>query len=182
LIYDTVLNITWAQPSNVNEASRSVFYNSYLLGLTLGGATGWRVPYGIADILDVSGPGISVVDCSSEPTCRGNELAYMFYYNLGGTAGQSILTSSDPDLGLFPSLQPRVYWTGLGYLPGDLYTYAVNFGTGTNDLIYSGDYAYIWAVHDGNAGATVVPIPPALWLFGTGLLGLLGISSRKKAA
>ena len=28
----------------------------------------------------------------------------------------------------------------------------------------------------------VVPIPAALWLFGTGLLGLIGISRRKKAA
>ncbi|MDH3947719.1 MAG: hypothetical protein OEU74_02050 [Gammaproteobacteria bacterium] len=29
---------------------------------------------------------------------------------------------------------------------------------------------------------TAVPLPPALWLFGTGMLGLIGISSRKKAA
>jgi hypothetical protein len=27
-----------------------------------------------------------------------------------------------------------------------------------------------------------VPIPPALWLFGSGLLGLIGIARRKKAA
>ena len=29
---------------------------------------------------------------------------------------------------------------------------------------------------------TAVPIPPAIWLFGSGLLGLVGISRRKKAA
>ena len=29
---------------------------------------------------------------------------------------------------------------------------------------------------------SIVPIPPALWLFGTGLLGLAGIARRKKAA
>jgi hypothetical protein len=28
----------------------------------------------------------------------------------------------------------------------------------------------------------VVPIPSAVWLFGSGLLGLVGISRRKKAA
>ena len=28
----------------------------------------------------------------------------------------------------------------------------------------------------------VVPIPPAVWLFGSGLLGLIGIARRKKAA
>ena len=27
-----------------------------------------------------------------------------------------------------------------------------------------------------------VPIPPAVWLFGTGLLGLIGVARRKKAA
>jgi hypothetical protein len=31
-----------------------------------------------------------------------------------------------------------------------------------------------------NAG-TVVPIPAAIWLFGSGLLGLIGIARRKKA-
>ena len=34
----------------------------------------------------------------------------------------------------------------------------------------------------GTWTVTTVPIPPALWLFGSGLLGLVGISRRKKAA
>lgn len=29
---------------------------------------------------------------------------------------------------------------------------------------------------------TVIPVPPALWLFGSGLLGMIGIARRKKAA
>ncbi|MFA7593625.1 MAG: VPLPA-CTERM sorting domain-containing protein [Thiohalobacteraceae bacterium] len=32
------------------------------------------------------------------------------------------------------------------------------------------------------AGSTPVPVPAALWLFGSGLLGLVGISRRKKTA
>jgi len=31
------------------------------------------------------------------------------------------------------------------------------------------------------AAASPVPIPPAVWLFGSGLLGLVGIARRKKA-
>jgi hypothetical protein len=30
--------------------------------------------------------------------------------------------------------------------------------------------------------SSVVPIPPAIWLFGSGLLGLVGVARRKKAA
>ena len=33
-----------------------------------------------------------------------------------------------------------------------------------------------------NVQLSSVPIPPAIWLFGSGLLGLIGISRRKKAA
>ena len=32
------------------------------------------------------------------------------------------------------------------------------------------------------ANISNVPIPPALWLFGSGLLGMIGIAKRKKAA
>ena len=39
--------------------------------------------------------------------------------------------------------------------------------------------AFTWAVHDGNVGA--VPIPPSVWLFGSGLIGLVGIARRKAA-
>jgi hypothetical protein len=34
----------------------------------------------------------------------------------------------------------------------------------------------------GQNPPAAVPIPPALWLFGSGLLGLIGIARRKKAA
>lgn len=34
----------------------------------------------------------------------------------------------------------------------------------------------------GSLSATVVPVPAAVWLFGSGLLGLIGMGRRKKAA
>ena len=30
-------------------------------------------------------------------------------------------------------------------------------------------------------GGTTVPVPPAVWLFGSGLIGLIGVARRKKA-
>lgn len=44
------------------------------------------------------------------------------------------------------------------------------------------DYAYINSNIPGSWTIDPIPIPSALWLFGSGLLGLIGISKRKKAA
>jgi hypothetical protein len=46
---------------------------------------------------------------------------------------------------------------------------------------------HAWAVHDGNPYQdvnpnAVVPLPAAVWLFGSGLLGLIGIARRRNAA
>ena len=46
------------------------------------------------------------------------------------------------------------------------------------DLTFIG---YAWAVHDGDVGAAVVPLPAAAWLFGTGLLGLIDMARKKVA-
>ncbi|MGB5298098.1 MAG: VPLPA-CTERM sorting domain-containing protein [Thiogranum sp.] len=101
----------------------------------------------------------------------------MFYHNLSGTLGQSILTSGDPDLALFPTLQSSVYWSGTESPRSDgAWGFVFEQGwSGVGDKV---DDFYSWAVHAGN----VVPVPAAAWLFGSGLLGLVGIARRKKAA
>lgn len=37
-------------------------------------------------------------------------------------------------------------------------------------------------INQAGGMASVVPIPPAVWLFGSGLLGLIGIARRKKVS
>jgi hypothetical protein len=62
------------------------------------------------------------------------------------------------------------------------------FGEGLQNANYKfsevNDVAFAWAVHDGDVGVAVstVPAPAAAWLFGTGLLGLAGVTRRKTAA
>ena len=46
----------------------------------------------------------------------------------------------------------------------------------------NGDFAGQAVSLSGTGSASVVPVPPAFWLFGSGLLGLIGISTRKKVA
>lgn len=176
LIYDTVLDITWAQPDvqrNWGDA------NTWAAGLTLGGVSGWRLPY--ISVAADAGPLTSPpVDCyiATELACRDNELGYMFYHNLDGTYGQSILTSGDPDLALFPSLLPAYYWSGTQLDAIDAWLHTFNLGLRGYGYIYNSHHT--WAVHSGNVSA--VPVPAAVWLFVSGLLGLIGISRRKKTA
>jgi hypothetical protein len=45
---------------------------------------------------------------------------------------------------------------------------------------FDGTYALIWLSNKPTVG--VVPVPAAVWLFGSGLIGLVGVARRKKAA
>lgn len=104
----------------------------------------------------------------------------MFYQNLGGTSGNAILTSGDLDPALFPTLQSFVYWSGTEVNSG-FSGWSFNFFDGSQSAMFVINGGHVsWALHDGNVGA--VPLPAAVWLLGSGLLGLIGISKRKKAA
>jgi len=64
----------------------------------------------------------------------------------------------------------KAYSNRLKFLGG---TNQIEFRAAGNDLT---DYFYI-----RSADATVVPVPAAIWLFGSGLIGLVGIARRKKS-
>ena len=178
LIYDDVLNITWAQPDTINITQDSA--NTWVSGLTLGGVSGWRLPY-ISVVAGV-GPTVTPIDCStaSESACRDNELGYMFYHNLGGTLGTQILDrNEDPDLILFPTLANVYYHSGTLYNATTVWGFKMGGGgfalSGTNVPYADYTIARAWAVHEGN----IVPVPAAVWLFGSGLIGLVGLARRK---
>jgi hypothetical protein len=101
----------------------------------------------------------------------------MFYQNLSGTSGQSILTSGDPDLALFSTLQSSRYWSGTEWDSDG--AWRINFFDGDQSVSLKSDNVNSWAVHAGNVSA--VPVPAAVWLFGSGLIGLVGLARRKKA-
>lgn len=180
LIYDDVLDITWAQPDALRTWDAA---NTWVAGLTMGGVSGWRLPY--ISVVESVGPFTGEpVQCI--PRCiippLDNELEYMHYQNLGGNFGESILISGDPDLALFPSLQSDRYWTGTAYDPTNAWGFGFRGGGGTGNRTSVHDQTselLTWAVHPGNVGA--VPVPAAVWLFGSGLIGLVGIARRKKA-
>ena len=102
------------------------------------------------------------------------------------TQSMGLLSVSVPD---------TFYWaiemTGFSYNTDDrLYIFRSALPTvGSSDVGYVVDTGSGWVSSGGSLGqpnslqahitATVVPVPAAVWLFGSGLLGLIGIARRK---
>ena len=56
-----------------------------------------------------------------------------------------------------------------------------DFDGGLQGAIYKADSYYAWAVHTGDVGTpATVPVPAAAWLFGSGMLGLIGMSRKRR--
>jgi hypothetical protein len=133
---------------------------NYLNNITYAGSNQWRLPTSNA-IIGYNGT-------------AGNELGQLFYSELGGTANSNI-----PNTPTFTNEQAYAYWSGTEYASNP--TNAWNFDTGSGYQLYSNKSSqlYAWAVSPGQVSA--VPVPGAVWLMGTGLLGLLGLKRRGHA-
>ena len=92
------------------------------------------------------------------------------YYNVLGNTGSLI------NDGPFHSIH-STYWSATEYAFNavDVWTFNMH-GGGQNTTNRTASH-YAWAVHDGDIGA--VPIPSAVWLFGSGLITLIGFTRRK---
>jgi len=178
MIYDTDLDITFLSNANTvftsgydtsntgrlkwTEANNWITYlnnmnggNGYL------GYNNWRLPTALNS--DGSGP------CGTTP-CPDSELGHLFY-------GESISFLSQPP---FSNIQPDAYWANETAGTSVPYAWTFNLRTGIQDTKIATAEFYTLAVRDGNI--STVPVPAAVWLFGSGLIGLVGIARRKKAA
>ena len=117
---------------------------------------------------------------SSGFNCSGSEMGNLHYNVLGGSindGGVITLTPND-NYFLFSNIQRFDYWSETEFIGRNDIAWIFNFlGLQQGTSKDSGRYA--WAVQSGDIGA--VPIPAATWLFGSGLIGLIGVARRKKA-
>lgn len=184
--YDTDLNITWLADANYAKTSGHdadglmnwADANTWASSLNIGGVTGWRLPTTLQPDSSCDGQSGGV---SSGFNCTGSEMGHLFYTELGGTAGSSILASGDPDLALFSNIQSNPYWSGTEYAPdpSDAWVFFFNNGNQRAGLKDSGNL-FAWAVHSGDVGASSVPEPGTVALMGLGLMGLLGLGRRQR--
>jgi hypothetical protein len=104
----------------------------------------------------------------------------LFYNELGGVAGQSITTTRNANYGLFQNIQSNLYWSGTDAPPDANYAWIFGFNDSSEGAGLKTGTIFAWAVQTGDVAA--VPVPTAVWLFGSGLLGLVGVARRKKVA
>jgi hypothetical protein len=117
-----------------------------------------------------------------------SEMSYMFYLTLGDkayvdTSGMEQLGWGLTNTGPFSDLRSAPYWSATEYAPtsaSDAW-YFDFYGGSQGDFAKTYDRMYAWAVHSGDVGAAVVPVPAAAWLFGSGIAGLIGFARRRSA-
>lgn len=209
LIYDSTLNITWLQDVTYGYTSGGLSdtiasfqdANAWAKSLVYDGISGWRLPTlspvdgvafasvdpgaaynGSSDYgFNIGYPGTAGDAPAVNPGFTGNELAYMFYVNLGnlaqfmtdgterpGTEGVDwglVNTSfKDAITGQTVSFQNLQYtdvlsgfWTNTAVPANTDYAWAFLF-RGFNDAAYQpGYWAGAWAVHEGDVAALLGP-------------------------
>lgn len=166
--YDDVANLTWLADANAAMTSgydadgRMNWQQSmdWAAGLTVGGVDGWRLPDS---------------DTCLYYDCTGSEMGNLYYNVLGNTSGSGSLRTND---GPFSNIQNySYYWSATEYNAG-----ARDFSMydGIQGIIdYKSVEVHAWAVRSGDVSA--VPVPTAIWLFSSGLIGLIGVARCKKA-
>ena len=202
LIYDDVLDITWLQDANYAFTSGYSISNAVgeveesQVNIQADGRMGWEAATTWVNQLSYAGynnwrlPSANLMN-SSNP-CEANdgscdfgynnttaEVGHMFYNNLNNSALTPILTNisfTDSSSGLiksFINVKNDKYWYQdelESNSAEDAWSFDASDGDNSDDAKV--DSSYAWAVHDGDIGASPVPLPAGITLFLSGLVGL----------
>jgi hypothetical protein len=198
--YDDVLDITWL--ADANYAYTSGFdgnglqqwgeANNYVAWLNTNnhlGSNTWRLP----TIVDSGALGCQFTyngtDCGYNVDLNTSEMAHLFYSTLGNvgyydTSGVATGCSVTTPLcltntGPFSNVDDYYYWSGTTYAQSPTQAWYFGFGTGSQNYNPKTNGYRAWAVMSGDISP--VPVPSAVWLFGSAL-GVMGLARRKLAS
>ena len=150
-VFDSDQSLTWTKDANLNGQMDWATAVAWANNLDYAGYTDWVLP---------------TID----------QLATQFSTNLGEASGQSIADSHNDSYNLFTNLQSYVYWSGSEYAPYPDYAWYFHTYYGYQTYYFKDLQLYAWAVRPGDVAA--VPVPGAFWLFGSAMVGLMGLKRR----
>lgn len=198
LIYDTELDITWladtnyAHTSGFDDDGRMTWHEaldwadnlSYYDSVRDVTYSDWRLP---KTKVHVGEDGRTLL--STGFNHRDSELGHLYYIDFSGkpTGAEGGFAITDPDVNLFINFPPtpgsyEAYWSetvashSLGY--AYLFEMAGVDQGRQAERSMDADFIRAWAVRDGD----VVPVPAAVWLFGSGLIALFAGARRMHTA
>ena len=201
LIYDEDQNLTWTQDASMSGSLNWQEATDWAANLVFGGADGWRLPtttqfddptcggdvrggFFFESRLGCLGGEMELLTAAADPWTNdlfkdenGKNTLNRTRYWTDTPYRDWVDPCIDPAYGVPCNLEGDTgdrtdfYWqwgfTGWGGINGPAYKTTLR---GDNDR-------FAWAVHDGRVSA--VPVPAAIYLFGSGLVGLFGIMKRK---
>ena len=198
-VYDDVLDITWLADANYAFTSNYDYdgrmswadAKSWASDLSFGAFDDWRLP---------SVRGAIWPDDEGYHDTQ-TELGHLFYVALGNPGNTDIDTcfngpeycmtniafqdeliqSTFSFLNVKRSIPSEdVYWfSELSFADNAWALSTTDGGQGLNPIWYE---RYAWAVHDGDIGASPVPLPAGIYLFLLGLVSLVGAKLRGRNA
>ncbi len=185
--------MTWAANLSYYDSVRNVTYTDWRLPNVSpinGGAFNYSATYSYNGSTD-NGYNISAQG-TAYAGGTGSEMAHLFYNSLNNKSPCDPATSTasscaGPQAGWglantspFNNLQADKYWSGNEYAPDTYNAWVFYFDSGVQNYYNAKNNSlYALAIRPGDVSA--VPVPAAFWLFGSGLLGLVGMARRKKA-
>jgi len=186
-VLDTDLNIYWMKDAgNASGPMTWLEAQNWIVSLNNTnylGFNNWRLPQvapvnGIA--FDITNSFDGSTDNGYNITSLASELSYMYHINLGNLALYDTAGNfSQPGWGLkntgpFTGLSIGAYWTAIDNPTDSSQAFIVGMGNGHQNFFAKDTLHNVWAVRD-----TSVPLPAAVWLFSSGLLGLFGITRKR---